>query len=514
MLDYLAKGTYFAHSTTTLLDLDLAEVVRCSERHTVKHPSNHDGFYNFSLRTDLDPSLDDIQSLLVHCHERHHYTQLMSTPTGALIWRLMNCRLSTVNFLGRHIRRSPAASTARLPIQQWLRGGGLEALRSEPPTIPDSLKNKDQLKPRLLDAIEHSMHEIEVLGFFLQCIMGREPISMRQFVTVANLAFQSLRERSDLDVNFTWTARNLEAESYLPSELFTTTEVIEGGARLVERGLLDGLQASKSLREEWHSRSIFGIYKPCYDWLSAELVESWAGCLAVDIALMAPMDLICADAVDGKFIVEDVLPGWRLPRIVTSMKDCFWSLEAQGQHKYALEVVASAAGLPTPRAVLESALGHSFTGAESWESAARAHGVPIEATHLECFSYTESEIHRAFRDRLANALSFVPVPGRHVSPGTLQPTLEIFRDTAFCHLSPTTEASDGIHYKFYLNMLICLAESALTTDGNVSVLPHIQKSFLARYPSLQDSLGPGMWDARHIVRNAIGDELFSLLSWE
>lgn len=478
---YVTRGVFYGHAAVSQLDVTLYDFLACSDRFTRPVESLHQSYVGWTPSDVTPQSLDELTPFLVAYHEREHYRELMSSPCGLLTWRALNGVASAVGFLVEKISKSSACESVRLPLTDWYVNGGRQALEHDPPEmLPAQRKqgiDEEDYRAAIIPYMDAVFGEIEILLRFLDAFEERAQLTMREFVGLANAAFYWLAQRAELPLNVRWSAHDLDAPSYLPAGAVTFNEIVEAAARMWELQLLRRFGATGALVEEWYQRAIFGVYKPAYDYLWSELGDPWLSRLAIDIALTSPVDLACSGATDGVIYVEDVLPSWRLPRVVRSMRDEFWPADRSGQELEVRRNIAMRAGIPTPEATLAAALSGPISGATAWSADVKLQEVPEEITGIEYYEGMQNEIRRGFKARYDDALVFL-FPEK--APEVFQPALEYFRDISFFHESPAGERSSVFHLKAHRTIIGIMAALALLSDGDLAGMQPLEKSFEAR----------------------------------
>ncbi len=508
---YQTKGLYLSHSAVSQLGLSFLNNTELARKLLQEVPGSHHGYSGWKFRSDVEIGLDEAIPLLVREHERHHYQQLMSTPVGLLTWRIMNTLTAGVLWIVRTLALTPATEGCELPITDWYFSGGREAIERNPP------QQSNRYYRSVLEHLDEVFFEVQILERFLAAFLGRQSLSTHQFVSLANQALPFLERASDLHYGVRWATRSAEAQGYVGTEHFSLTEIVEASARFYEHRMLGQDKSTKALLKDWKERSIHGVYKPAYEWLWREFRNPYFAGIAIDVAMNSPIDPVCAEAVGGRIYVEDVLPGWRLPKITKAMKQVFWSPNLQEQDQEVLEGIARRAGLPTPKRTLLAALPKPFDGPRSWHNDSRSMGKPENETTAEAFHYTQAEVRRAFKLRLRDPLVFVGLRGGGEHE-VFRPALEMFADQALFNDNPVTTASPYLHITFYLHLVTNLTCLSLLGDGDLSDVPRIQKSFEGAFRNrgFLDQEIEGMreyWNACTWVPRFLGPNLSKLVYW-
>jgi hypothetical protein len=291
-------------------------------------------------------------------------------------------------------------------------------------------------------------------------------------------------------------------------------EVLEASARLLEADLIRAFHIGPGVKSEWRERSIFGVYQPVYDWLLTELRDVFISRAAIEVSLLGPVDLCCAAKGPVIAYVEDCLPSWRLVRAVEAIKNSFWTDLRSVQELEVKERIALRAGIPTPADVVSAALSEPILDKSAWSFDMKALGVLEDATVIEYLYYCESEIRRGLGIRDKDHLAFL----RPETPDVFQPAIEFYKDTALLHESPISRPRGAHHLKAFQTLVGNLGLLSLLGDGDLSDVSKIQRSFSNAVSQLSASSNErvdwnSMCDAQRIVRDVLGDTIFSRLSW-
>jgi hypothetical protein len=384
----------------------------------------------------------------------------------------------------------PNLAQARIPLQKWYSEDVQHHIAATPPQIPDEWKtvygnNLQSISDILPAAINALVHELQTVEQFIAALNGRENFSMRQFVDLANETFNALARRCDIKLRWRWTAKNLDAPHYLPQGGFTFAEMIEAAARLQEFQMLSTVTQNHEILTQWYESSIFDVYKPAYDWLLNQVGDPGIARILLDVAFTSPIDPSCRPASGTTFYVEDVLPSWRLPRIVEAAKNEFWPSSTKEKQKFAGSILAHRAGVPSADMALKSSLEVPFTGPKGWGAdASRLQDYEARPNTLlysnpaEYILYIEKEVARAFRRRLQDPLAFIAPSDM---PDTFQPLLEFFSDFVRFDCDLENKSSDTLHLTAFLGVVLSRVALALWSDGDVSDLREPVTLFFSRF---------------------------------
>lgn len=305
-LGFEKLGLYFSHSTVCQINYSLSEVLNCRDKYLVPIKSEYENRLGYMANRIEVMGLDELAPLLVCGHERDHYCMLTSTPCGLLLWRCINALTGGLLFVARKIGTSNAKYTCFLPLTEWYFTIGRKELQRNPPLLSEGISRRLDQNQKLLfekhmpSYIDEVFYEINTLTQFLNAFQGDSSMTMEDFVNLANEAFCRLAIRSDLKLNIEWKAHNPSLPHYLPKGGFTLNEILEANARFWELDALQKHNVSKKILDQWKENSIFGVYKPVFDWLYYELADPAIARLAIDIALTTPIDLCCSNAIAGQ----------------------------------------------------------------------------------------------------------------------------------------------------------------------------------------------------------------------
>jgi hypothetical protein len=439
------------------------------------------GFYTIKeshkehLQQDICPELDDLLPFLYREHERYHHLQFLSTPVGYFTWRLTATIISSAQWIVSNISRYSQIDIDIFPLTEWLNLRGLQQIALSD-QIPESRK-------RIL--VKFSS-KLTILSRFLEAFLEKPAISVADFLKIANESADQLKSTSDLHVDWRWISRREAHASYLPEGVFSTAEIIEAGARLCEEQLLSQARNASDLLPVWEKQAIFGIYKPAYQWLKSQSLDYLElQLLAIDLALMSPVDLITARAVGGVVWLEDVHPGWRLQRIVEAMPHCFWSNTPEGRANF-IQKVLLRAGLCPLKDIGSCIASSALNGPESWGADAILEGGRGGLNLKTVFTYIEDEFKTNMSARVDNPT--IAIASKHAPLGEAMtpahrftPALEFYRDAAKARHTPVTDKyfDEGLHWKLYWLTVECLLKTTFLEDGIVSSdLLRIESAFV------------------------------------
>jgi hypothetical protein len=238
---------------------------------------------------------------------------------------------------------------------------------------------------------------------------------------------------------------------------------------------------------------------------------------AIDLALNAPIDVVTASAVAGRLLVEDVHPGWRLPRIVDAMEKTFWEPHPEDQPQYVQDVMHRA-GLCQPREIANLIIKTPLNGSRSWSAdeklLVRKGAIPFQ-TFVD---YIEAEFRANASGRLTNPTG--ATTGLDPYGRLHRPPLEYYADRAVFYFTPIVRqlGRPELHQLLYMHSVVSEAALACVGDGDVSAtIPRYENSFIAGMKLLHHNWGsvvnPSAFNARHIVRQSLG-RFADALRWQ
>jgi hypothetical protein len=315
-------------------------------------------------------SLESIAAGLTWLHELHHYQQSITTTFGLFVWRLMVCMTHDVRWLCTAARRVQGIEPIRKSIKYWASRSRYSNVMPETAQIPDSLRTEFS-DPReycsfLIRQIDDALMNLFLLEYFHKALMGKDrELSMSQFVSAANVVFSYLGHRCGIDSFPTWTTRLRGDAWYLPEGALSGAEIIEGSARMEEFRLLLNVQTTEGVLDEWQRTKLFGVYQPAYWKFADNHLSPQVSQIIVDQALMGALDICCGEGGDVIY-VEDVLPSWRLNRLIEGTRNVSWPRTRSELASVIENEVYPRSGLESPKRMLESISSRSLNGPDGW----------------------------------------------------------------------------------------------------------------------------------------------------
>lgn len=464
MLHNQQLGAFYPNSSVSLLNFSFEEYRKNALKYFTTMRASNSNIPAGILSDNVEnPDLDEIQLPLTRAHELDHYLLMNSTPFGLLIWRMYMAISTGVSYLLRKTE-DYIDDSFFLPIHEWYLKSACHRMD----------KNMHVLMRLPVDVV--ASLDLRVLPHFSRLLLGKEKITMRRFIDIANAAFKILSTRGGLQTELEWTAHNPGRESYLPDEGFSTTEIIEANARVKELFMLNHAGFSKKQIEQWRKRSIFGVYKPVFDWIMDELGNDIFIRIAIEQALITPIDLSCYAGYKGKIYVEDVLPAWRLQKVVKSMQSFVWNMkDRESVNSLLLEQICAKANIPTPKTTLENLLQTPIKGKVGWEGDLIFQPENSRLSLNEYYQYTEDEFLKMFRVRLQNYYLHI-LPDK---PFLFEPLFELYENYAHAPHSRFENEDFEIRYsQTFYKIITDIVNLSLIGNGDIRILKNIVKSFM------------------------------------
>jgi hypothetical protein len=369
-------------------------------------------------------------------------------------------------------------------------------------------KNISAETGELQPQIDVQYQKIETLVRFWSALTKHEPLTMREFVKLANDAFKMLGIESDLSDYPEWRVHNPVLEDYLPGNSVSLEEMLEGDARLLERQMLGHARVAPNDLAAWRNISIAGRYAAAYDWLISELGSVEVARVAIEIALTTPIDLVCKAALDdGVIYVEDCLPSWRLKRVCETLKRSAWPLEREEAEIEARYRIAHRAGIPTPSRTLTAIGGDKLAGDHGWSALAKITGIHSDPTSINYFEYCMEEMKRGLSMRSKDFLAF----SHRRATNIFRPALEFYTDTI--------DGTTGFSLPFHLQILQTLMGNIaileiLFGEGDLKIARQLESSFLRRLAENGITVESINWlGLRRLMKPALGRQISKLVRW-
>lgn len=503
-------GRYLMHATIIDLDFPMERVHECVRNFTLEPPETlpHD-VLSIALQAKASgfEALDEVLPLLTLQHERQHHVALLSSTSGLLMWRCMNSLISTVLYVIRILRQSSLRTEQFLPLMPWFNSKGKRLLRGPvqfsktafPGNIAGGWK---QMHRFLASYLIKKMSEIDILQRFMAAFNGESDLSSSAFCVLANKATQILRERYDLDdVAMEWSSAINQIDTYLPEVRFTTQQIIEADARLREFEVLRAVGATQEQMLLWESRFIHGAYEPVFTWLLSQVGDPVIARSAISVALCGPVDLASAKAANGRIILEEALPGWRLSRIVSAMRDNYWPTVRSEQSVYILKQAAEAAGIVSSLSVLEAIADASISDPQSCDRDARARGHEEWETSAPYQRFMEQQFRIYFAKLQSDAIEVISPR----SPNSDKPLIEFFADTAILNAYTAGREDSRLVYLAIHDLIAGLGSLTLINSLDVGELLSYEERFNT-LTSADASANPNskIVDARLILSSMVG----------
>jgi hypothetical protein len=277
----------------------------------INDPTTPDNLEQFRPQFDegLSVSLDSVSPLLTYIHEQDHFKVLSSTPVGLLLWRIEQCLAVDASYLRRRLP-DVAPKDGRAFLEAWH-------------DAAPRCAHPEQIKRTAQETAAGAL----LIRLFLFLLLYRANATIGQFVEIADHAFNYLALRSGLEPfeHAHWSTRLDKNLPLLRNDQPTLLEILEASARSRELTNLHRWRVTQKVLDQWRGRAIFGVYEAAFDQLMSELGSpTWAK-TAIDLSLATPID-ISAGKEGEVLYVEDVLPCYRLERIIRALRRRTWCL--------------------------------------------------------------------------------------------------------------------------------------------------------------------------------------------
>lgn len=480
-LQDIVTGIFYSHSAVVDLNFNFGEATKSISKFLRPHVG-FDEVKNFRLEGNGSPAT--LAAFLTRMHEQFHYSQLITTPLGVLQFRLLQCIVSQISLLTLCITK---AGKRRVPIPL------IEAY--------DEWRRHSDLSQELLADFDREIERLSTLIQFWMALMGRESLSMTQFVQLANHAFQILATISGVPLRCKWSAHSPNLGSYLPDHQISTTEIMEAQARLYEFNILSSLALKNSDSITWQSASVIGLYRPAFEYCMSRLNDQQTSFVALDVSLSSPIDVVQAADAPEVIFVEEILPSWRMGKIVDCLLDTSWPSNEQDALNEVKNGLANRAGIPTPEdACLLAEVdvlwqwrpGNSFGLMYEYVESQFRIGMGLRA-HGSCFP--------------AGALT--AMLGK-TELKTMWPLVEIFSDRILFPPGLKPDFAGKVAYQTLSNLARSLAAISILGTGDVRQLTAIE----AKLNSYAMEYGiRNVFDFREVIEMTFGAELMNQLLW-
>lgn len=485
----VTQGYFTIPSGVVVMNSDLSLVSKFSESHAKSIKEVASAPWNRIITFSNDGSLPQelLQSELTRLHEQAHYRQLMSTPLGLLLWRTYNALACDLEFIVRATTSVYPPLQINLPIDTWFAKNGLEQLSQAVLTGAEfnshwPYKRWNDLKTTL-PYLENLSIEVNLLQLFLSALLDRTSFTIGYFVDIANASFDVLQRRSDTSFKVRWATRLPLDTPLITNSRFSGTEMIEASARFEERLYLATLTDSTKQIEQWELKAIHGVYAPVYKWLLDQLGDDVEAALAIlDTAFMTPIDPAFVGACEGDLFVEEILPSFRLEKLVEVALNDFWPCNPQELNDFLGCSLCERAGLLAPSKVVRQGLStNHYSGEHSWDYDSHSIGRDIDIINLGVvYDYAQNEVRRAMSIRNNSASAFVREDYEKVGP--FRPLLHFFTDTVIVGIDQemdyglTIELMLNSYWKFMSDGLLF----SLLDEGDITELIRCEKVFKRR----------------------------------
>ncbi|HJW55313.1 MAG TPA: hypothetical protein VJ577_08580 [Burkholderiaceae bacterium] len=459
---------------------------------------------------DIDLSAPDnagfVDDELTRRHEISHYRHLMTTPFGLLIWRTYNTIISHAEFISRALKDIRPPIGYSLPIHEWVKRNPVSGLAKNGRCFtPDRIGIRTANLESTAEFIDYLNGKVHVLTGFLNALLYGKCETIGAFISLANDAFVALAEASDIAPSRPWRT-NLPLDTSFPRG-FCMAELVEANARLDERRFLEAQPNAKHLIEAWEARSIHGMYERAYRYLMHELGDVDAALCVVDAAIMSPIDPAFSTMVDDGLVIEQILPSFRLAKLVEEATKGFWPVSNQDLHTFLGSQLAEKCGLIAPLAVARHGITADYSGPTSWGSDHRLYGYP-EVTNLESvYRFTEGEVRRAMKWR---SNDFTSVVRQHEvsDPYVFRPLMTFYRDNVVFgfneehyNLQPEGSNIALLTYKKFVSD--CLTLSLLSANCEEELNTLVTLSTVIKRRALEGYGGASDWFSQGFANHGV-----------
>ncbi len=290
-------------------------------------------------RIELSTLLRYVRAILVREHEMCHFSDTISTPVGLLILRLQITRHAHLCLWLRSLcidKNSPGhpyvPNHIEIPIRDWF-----QRLCKEWPEVasyfPPFLENYGRISALLKAVIYGTEISIGDAIFLWQ--------SCRDLLDSLGL--------NDGDVSPIGT-RLEYALPACPSTELTTLSILEAHATLLELEMLRLLKVGEEVQRAWEAIRLSDRYTAAMDYVRVYLPfepNQLTTAMALDLALMTPIDPLYHRLWQDEQLWENVHPGWRLKQILEQVAILGPLNRVEDCRDYGCEVCAKL-GWPSP----------------------------------------------------------------------------------------------------------------------------------------------------------------------
>lgn len=443
----ITLGYYDTYCAVSEYSFNYSEIKR-GGKYFERIPSKIPSFYATATRKNMKiERIEDILPITVRMHERVHHAQLLSSVFGLFLWRLYHHCYLKMGFIVGKIRESDLQYSCFTPLIKWYNSEEFKEIGKAIPKVDETfLKNIYKIYGKTEEDYIREYPARIILAFrdlflfldFLDFIQTNKHLTMKDFVETANEVYRVLNTLDDMKTNIEWRSHNIRSSSYLPPGAISLNEMLEIDARILQLMVLskykiDKNEAKKFINLLFNDEDLANKTNTLASQLGGLLNIRFA----VDVAINTPIDLSCYYQESGILYVEDILPQWRLYRILKTFNGSNWFANLSkniGKKRktiqYALwEDIAFNAGIPLPKNALELSLNNLFQGPDSnrdmdlYEIKKEEHpGILID-------QYLIEEFKRGFQIRLQDSLAFLK-PQKNIIE-IFEPLIEFFPDNVF-----------------------------------------------------------------------------------
>lgn len=436
-------GKYSYYSAVSVYFFDYEGIIR-GRRYFENIPSKHPLFNATQTRKNVQiKDINEIFPMLIRGHERTHHTQLLSSVYGLLLWRLYNQIFTNMGFIVRKLGESDLINSCSIPLIEWYFSNPSEEINNSIPQPDDIFLNNlneqlgisfEEYQKEYSSRIKHVFLELLLFLKFFDTIQNNKKMSMRTFVEIANEVYRRLNILDDLKVQIEWRSYNLDSPSYLPPNPISATEMLEIDARMAQLILISCYKIEKDKFMYLLDHLFDANLSQKTNNLTNHLKNFLCVRFAIDVAINTPIDLSCSSTNPRILYVEDVLPVWRLHKIITAYENSedLASLtlnlkENRGKIKDALWYdISTKSGIPSPKDALEGAFNNPIRGVNA-DADMKLYGIkPEEHPFSLIDQYLIREFKRGFQIRLEDSLAFTLPDKQQIE--IFEPLIEFFND--------------------------------------------------------------------------------------
>jgi len=383
-------------------------------------------------------SKDERQLILANFHERDHLVVFTSSPFGLLIWRCHQVLSRGVSWFCRKFDEA-GVKEFQGPLSEWYKEKGQDELRKAVMNRTAAPELIEQWGYTRAAEICHTTmmelcDEFSQIETLLSILIGETPEefidwTLEDFTILANKAYSWLCKRSGIPYAFEWIPSKdygrARAPLYLDSKRpWNALNIIEAMARYHELQILDACKGvTKRDIDWWKNNSLFGVYKPAFDFVGGMETEPFAGRAllgyslfsCIDPATIAPLTPVAAD---------EALPWYRLNNLKQYSMTYRFSAQ-KGQPDIVISMPATIQ--QEMEDALQQGLNNGFIGEESrWlQTTSSGPGAGLSLLASQAISETLKLFEQRFKIMLQRLRT-----GDSIDDAPLSPDLVFYADQA------------------------------------------------------------------------------------